>query len=243
MTKKIALIADVHGNIEALKNVLKDISERQIDNRDIYCLGDLVGYGPRPDEVIQLIIEKNIHSVLGNYDEAVGFYLPTCGCSIESENDRMKTKNSLSWTVENTSDENKEFLRELEEQISLEIEGYQLLLTHGSPISINDYIYENDLEKQEEIVEVLEEDILVFGHTHYPYYKKVNNKLFINPGSVGRPKDGDNRACYCIVEFGEKIDVEFIRISYDIEKVAKEIEQSELLDVFAQVLRTGRDVK
>lgn len=155
----------------------------------------------------------------------------------------MKTKNSLSWTVENTSDENKEFLRELEEQISLEIEGYQLLLTHGSPISINDYIYENDLEKQEEIVEVLEEDILVFGHTHYPYYKKVNNKLFINPGSVGRPKDGDNRACYCIVEFGEKIDVEFIRISYDIEKVAKEIEQSELLDVFAQVLRTGRDVK
>ena len=243
MGKRIALISDIHGNIEALNNVLNNISKQKIDKSDIYSIGDLVGYGPRPSEVVQLIIDNNIQSVLGNYDEAVGFYLPTCGCSIESKSDKIRTENSLSWTDKNTSECIKEYLRTLEEEISLEIEGYKLLLTHGSPISINDYIFEHEQEKQEEIADELEEDILISGHTHFPYFKNINNKLFINPGSVGRPKDGDNRACYCIVEFGEKINVEFIRVSYDIEKVAKEIEESELLDVFAQILRTGKDIK
>lgn len=72
---------------------------------------------------------------------------------------------------------------------------------------------------------------------------KIKNKIFINAGSVGRLKDGDNRACYCILDIDENIRVEFIRVSYDVEKVAKEIEQSELLDIFAQVLRTGKDIK
>lgn len=240
---KIALISDIHSNIEALKSVLQDISERKIESKDIYCLGDLVGYGPRPNEVIELIKEHNIETILGNYDEAVAFYLPTCGCNIESDIDKIRSKNSLSWSAQHTSDKNKEFLREMEEQISLEIEGYKILLTHASPYSINDYIYESEIEKQEEIAEELDEDIVIFGHTHYPYYKKIKDKIFINVGSVGRPKDGDSRACYCILELGEDIHVEFIRVPYDIEKVAKEIEQSELLDVFAQVLRTGKDVK
>ncbi|MBB6215054.1 putative phosphoesterase [Anaerosolibacter carboniphilus] len=243
MGRRIAFISDIHGNIKALEAVLQDLDEKGISSENIYCLGDLVGYGPRPNETIEFIKKYNIQSILGNYDEAVGFYLPTCGCNIESENDRMRSKNSLEWTAQHTTDENKEFLRNLEEQISLEIEGYTVLLTHASPYSINDYVYESDTEKQEEIAEELDEDIVIFGHTHYPYYKKIENKIFINAGSVGRPKDGDNRACYCILELGEDISVEFIRIPYDIEKVAKEIEGSALLDVFAEVLRTGRDIK
>lgn len=243
MIRKLAFISDIHGNIEALQSVLKDINKRKIKMGDIYCLGDMVGYGPRPNEVIELIREHNIQTILGNYDEAVGFYLPTCGCNMDNASDKMKTKNSLSWTVQNTKDENKKYLREIEEQISLEVEGYQLLLTHASPISITDYVFENDLEKQEDIADELQEDIVIFGHTHYPYYKTIKNKMFINIGSVGRPKDGDNRACYCVLEIGERIEVEFVRVPYDIEKVVIEIEQSELLDTFAQVLRTGYDIK
>ena len=243
MGKKIAVISDIHSNIEALNSVLKDISDRQIKTQDIYCLGDLVGYGPRPNEVIDSIRNNNIQTILGNYDEAVGFFLPTCGCSIESESDRIKTQNSLNWTVQNTTDLNKSYLRDFEEQLVLEIEGYRLLMTHGSPFSINDYVYEYDAEKQEEIAENLDEDVILFGHTHYPYHKNVKNKLFVNPGSVGRPKDGDNRACYGIFEFADEVNVQFIRVPYDVEKVAVEIEQSELLNSFAQVLRTGRDLK
>ena len=241
MSRKLAFVSDIHGNIEAFRSVLDDIDVREISLEDVYCLGDLVGYGTRPNEVINLIREKNIPSILGNYDEAVGFYLPTCGCNIESESDRVKTQNALSWTVENTNDENKEYLRSFEEQISLQIEEHNILLTHASPISITDYVFEDDMEKQEEIADELEEDIIIFGHTHFPYYKKINKKLFINVGSVGKPKDGDNRACYCILELGENIEVEFVRVIYDVEKMAKEIEESELLDSFAQVLRTGRD--
>lgn len=243
MGKKLAFISDIHGNIEALCNVLNDIENRSIKMDDVYCLGDLVGYGTRPNEVISLLKEQNIQSILGNYDEAVAFYLPTCGCNINSDSDRVKTKNSLNWTVENTSNDNKEYIRDFEESISLQVEAYNILLTHASPLSITDYVYEDDLEKQEQIAEDLEEDIIIFGHTHYPYVKRVNNKLFINAGSVGRPKDGDNRACYCILELGDKIEVEFVRVSYDYEKMAKEIEESDLLDSFAQTLRTGRDLK
>lgn len=243
MTDKVVFISDIHGNIEALKSVLHDIQARNIDMKKVYCLGDLVGYGTRPDEVINLLKEMGIVSILGNYDEAVGFYLPTCGCNIKNDSDKEKTKNALSWTVEQTSNENKEYLREFEEQLTLKIFEKKILLTHASPISITDYVFEADTEKQEEIAEDLEEDIIVFGHTHLPYVKEINGKLFINAGSVGRPKDGDNRACYCILTIREKVEVEFVRISYDVEKMAKEILESELMDTFATVLRTGRDTK
>lgn len=243
MIRRLAFISDIHGNIEALSNVLKDIQEKSIDFKDVYCLGDLVGYGTRPNEVIDLLKQHNIQSVLGNYDEAVAFYLPTCGCSINSESDRVKTKNSLHWAVEHTNEENKTYLRRFEENLILFEEGYRIFLTHASPVSITDYVYEEDLDKQIQIAEDLEEDIIVFGHTHFPYVKRVKNKLFVNTGSVGRPKDGDNRACYSILKLGEEIDVEFVRVPYDFEKMAKEIEESELLDAFAQVLRTGRDTK
>lgn len=240
---RLALISDIHGNIEALKSVLEDIASRNIDDKNIYCVGDLVGYGPRPNEVIKMIKENNIQTILGNYDEAVGFYLPTCGCNIDSPDAKIKSKNSLGWSILNTSEENKEFLRSIEEQISIEIVGYNILFTHGSPFSINDYVFEYDVEKQEEIADGLDEDIIIFGHTHKPYCKEVNGKFFINTGSVGRPKDGDNRACYCILELGEKINVEFVRVQYDVEKVAKEIENSDLLNIFAEILRKGEDIK
>ncbi|KXG74396.1 metallophosphoesterase family protein [Thermotalea metallivorans] len=243
MTTRLAFISDIHGNEEALKAVLEDISKRSIDFQHVYALGDIVGYGPKPNEAIALLQRHGIRSVLGNYDEAVGFFLPTCGCHITSKEDQARVQNALNWTARYTTESNKAFLRELEEQIILEIEGWRILLNHASPFSINDYVYEKDEEKQEEIALEIEEDMIVHGHTHYPYYKQVKGKWFINPGSVGRPKDGDPRACYCIVGLEQQPTVEFVRVLYDVEKVAKEIEASELLDVFAQILRQGKDIK
>ena len=240
MEDKIIFISDIHGNYEALAAVLDDIKAKNFNFKNTYCLGDIVGYGPRPNETINLLRKYQIVSILGNYDEAVGFYLPNCGCSITSNNDKVKTMNSLQWTAEHTDENNKEYLRGLEEQLTLEFKGKSLLLTHGSPNAINEYLHYEDIELQEEIAEELLEDVIVFGHTHIPYFKWVNDKLFINPGSVGRPKDGDNRACYCILDMND-LTVEFVRVSYNIEKVALEIESSGLLNVFAEVLRKGKD--
>lgn len=241
MEDKVAFLSDIHGNYEALKAVIDDIKKKNIKMSSVYCLGDIVGYGPRPNETLDLIKQHGFISVLGNYDEAVGFYLPNCGCNINSEKSKIETQNSLTWTAAHTSEQNKEYLRTLEEQLTIEKCGKRILLTHASPYAINEYVFENDLEIQQEIASEIEEDIIVFGHTHLPYNKWVDGKLLINAGSVGRPKDGDNRACYCIMDVSDT-QVEFVRVNYDIEKVVKEIMSSDLLDVFAEALRQGRDV-
>lgn len=240
---KLAFISDIHSNVEALKSVLEDIQSHNIPLANVYCLGDIVGYGPSPNETIELIQSRRIKTILGNYDEAVGFYLPKCGCTLHSNKDKMKSQNSLSWTSENTSENNKKFLRSLDENYSFDFQNKTILLTHGSPYSISDYVYIDDTEKMEDICTEISEDIIVFGHTHFPYFKKINGKLFINAGSVGRPKDSDNRACYCIVDFSNSsIEVDFIRVQYDIAAVVSKIRESSLLDVFGEILIEGKDL-
>lgn len=245
MEKRIlAFISDIHSNLPALTSVLEDITNREISFDDTYCLGDLVGYGTRPNEIISLIKESGIESILGNYDEAVGFYLPTCGCNINSSVDKLRSANSLSWTSAHTTEKSKEFLRSLDEKISLNESGYNILLTHGSPSSINDYVFEADEEKMFEISDEVDWDIIILGHTHFPYFKRFNNKIFINPGSVGRPKDGDNRACYSLVTFDEDgADVKFIRVPYNVITATEEIYDSTLLDVFGDILIAGKDIR
>ncbi|MCM1989339.1 metallophosphoesterase family protein [Oceanirhabdus seepicola] len=230
MIEKVAFISDIHGNVEALKAVLEDMKNNGIDYDNVYCTGDIVGYGPRPNEVIEELRKHNITSIMGNHDEAVGFFEVT-------KEKRNKLSNTLLWTVENIKEENKEFLKGLKKQLTIKVGEKNFLLTHGSSNSISEYIFENDIILQEEIASKLNEDIIVFGHTHIPYFKKVRGKVFINAGSVGKPKGGDNRACYCVVEVYNEIRVRFERVTYNIEKVVKEIEESELLDEYAQMLR------
>ncbi len=237
--KKIIFIADIHSNLEALKVVLEDIYSKWTNIVGIYCLGDIVGYGPNPNETIDLLREHGIKSILGNYDEAVGFYLLGCGCHINSEKEKIMTQNSLKYTSSVTSEYNKAWLRELEESIIIQLEDKEILLTHGSPLSINDYVYKDNIDKQAEIANMIDEDIIVFGHTHYPYYKYINDKLFINVGSVGRPKDGNPKACYCVLHMNDSLDIEFVRVEYDVRKVAKQIRECELLNEFAQILING----
>ncbi len=233
--KKIAIISDIHSNIYALNAVLEDIRNRNID--EIYCVGDSVGYNTRPNEVCEKLREKNIKSVLGNHDEGTAFYDE----SQPSEKNGVITPKK--WTFDTITSENIEYLKSLPREISLDVNGKHILITHGSPNGISDYIFENDTEKQEEIAKNLKEDAIIFGHTHNIYKKEVSGKLFVNAGSVGRPKDGDNRSSYVILSVSDKIDAEFIRVSYDFETLAKELETSPLPNSFAEVIRTGIEKK
>lgn len=245
MVNRVALISDVHGNILALEAVLKKIRDLGIPVESVFSLGDLVGYGPRPNEVLNRIRQEGVFSILGNYDEAVGFYLPTCGCKADSVTDKLRTENSLGWTAKQVTEDNKAYLRNLEEEHEITLNGVSIHLTHGSPFSINEYVYESDIEKHDDICEEVDADILVMGHTHMPYIKQVDGKVLINPGSVGRPKDGDIRAAFCVVDVISEDDItpsiqaQIIRVSYDVESVAREIEETDLLDEFAEHLRTA----
>lgn len=252
---KIALFSDIHANIDALKPVLKDMHDRSPDA--IYCLGDLVGYAPYPNEVVEAIRELGIPVIAGNYDQGVGLKSDDCGCAYKTEEDEARGVESIQFTNEIISDDNRSYLRSLPAHLRIEFgvngDPWNLLLVHGSPRKINEYLFEDRTDKiLLAMMAKANAHILAYGHTHIPYHKKLkdgdgNYRHAINIGSVGKPKDGDPRACYVMLEWEDDLDltkadglnVEFIRVEYDVEKAAKAVENSNLPDAFAGMLRNG----
>ncbi|AJG40906.1 metallophosphatase [Thermotoga sp. RQ7] len=238
---RLAFFGDVHGNLEALNAVLEDIQRRGVD--EIFCLGDLVGYGPDPEAVVQLIREKNIKTIMGNYDDAVGYSKESCGCSYSPGRETEVGDISLNWSIERTSEETKEFLRSLPKRMSFEVEGVKFLLVHGSPFNeLLEYVKpDTSSERLKEIAHTVEENVVVNGHTHLPMVKWVLGKLILNPGSAGRPKDGDPRASYMIVDVKSGvISFETIRVVYDVKTTVEKIAKKGLPIELATVLALGQ---
>lgn len=235
---KSAVISDIHANLHALQAVWEDIESQKPDL--VYCLGDLVGYGAFPNEVIEFIRERDISTVMGNYDEGVGFDKDDCGCAYKTaEEDRLGNL-SLMWTRKHTIAENKAFLQELPLQIRLEGRRPYMLLVHGSPRKINEYLYQDRPKTSfERIAKLAGTNVLLFGHTHFPYTKTINKTLFVNTGSVGKPKDGDPRGSYVILKTGRRTNVEIRRVKYDVKAAADAIRETDLPDHFADLLETG----
>ncbi|MBO8137918.1 MAG: metallophosphoesterase family protein [Desulfotomaculum sp.] len=237
---KIAVFADIHSNLLGLKAVLDDINKKNINK--VYCAGDLVGYGPRPNEVIELLRQKEIPTVMGNYDDAVGNMRLVCGCDYKDEKAMKLGERSISWTKENTSEENKSWLRELPQQITFTAEGLRFLIVHGSPRKLNEYLFEST--PGEYLNDLLAEnscDVLICGHTHLPYHNKLENGHVVNVGSAGKPKHGNPNVNYAVINAAEKnVSVDFIEVAYDYETTAKEIEEAGLPGEFADIIRTGR---
>jgi putative phosphoesterase len=235
---RVAIFSDIHGNLPALESVLVDIANQKPDAR--YCLGDLVGYAAFPNEVTERIQRENIPTVMGNYDDGVGYERDECGCAYREKRDRQLGDQSLAWTKVHTTADNNAFLRSLVPQIRFEDQGKRVLLVHGSPRKMNEYLFEDrPLSSFQRLAASSNADIIVFGHTHKPYVKPVDGVLFVNVGSVGKPKDGDWRACYALIDLNDKPAVEFRRLEYDLKKVADAIRASELPDEFALDIETG----
>ncbi len=236
----IAILADIHGNLEALDAVLANIRENSCDQ--ILCAGDLVGYGPRRNEVIARVRDAGIQTVMGNYDEAVGFLFPACGCHIDNPRQKELSLHSLKWSTEHTTTENREWLRQLPESLQIEVGTKTIQLIHATEDSIVEYLYQSDEARIREILACCDCDIYAYGHTHYPYAMAIDSKWIINPGSVGRPKDLDPRAAYVRLSVdGEEVQIEIRRVAYDVEKVARDIVSSGLDPEFAEFLRNGGD--
>lgn len=238
--RQIGIFSDIHANFPALKAVLADMDNRGLEQR--YCLGDLVGYGTFPNEVIRLIRELQIPTIMGNYDQGVGNSSDNCGCAYKTAAEEALGKRSIAWTNAHTTDENKAFLRSLLPQISLDLDELRVYLAHGSPRKINEYLYEDRPDASlEHLLDQVNADVLVVGHTHKPYHRILpSGRHVINEGSVGKPKDGDPRAAYVILEAeGNDLKVEFVRVAYDVEQVATAIEMSEMPAEYARMLRTA----
>lgn len=238
---RIAIFSDVHGNLPALDAVLSDIRARQPDA--VYCLGDLVGYAPFPNEVVERIRHDAIPTIMGNYDDGVGFERDECGCAYREEDEKRRGDQSLAWTKAHVSAENKAFLRTLKPEIRFEAAGRRILLVHGSPRKINEYLFEDrPLSSFQRLAASSNADIIGYGHTHKPYTKLVDSVLFLNAGSVGKPKDGDWRACYAILDTTTS-SAQFVRVEYDINTVTAAIRHSDLPHEFATDLeRAGSPV-
>ncbi|MGO4293239.1 metallophosphoesterase family protein [Chitinophaga sp. RAB17] len=255
---KIALFSDIHANLPALEAFFKDVDERKADA--IYCLGDLVGYNIWPNEVINEVRKRGIPTIAGNYDFGIGRTSDDCGCAYKTDSEKANGSVSIAYTNQQVTAAERRYLRTLPAHIKvtfqLNHDTLNLLLVHGSPRKINEYLFEDREEKS--MMRIMEDagaDIMCFGHTHKPYHRvlpvvpgeNTHYRHAINIGSVGKPKDGDPRGCYVMLHINEdssihqkdSIRVEFIRFEYDVEKAAKAVEDSPLPDAYAESLRTG----
>jgi putative phosphoesterase len=228
----VAVITDIHANLPALEAALQRIEELGVDA--VYCGGDLVGYGPHPSEVCAVIEQRGIPTIYGNYDHAIGRDLTDCGCAYVDQHDRELGQRSVDWTLAHTTDAAKAFMRGLPFDRRFTVGDADVHLVHGSPRKVNEYLFEDKPARLYERLAAAEDaDVLVFGHTHRPWIHEYGGVLFVNCGSVGKPKDGDPRGAFAVLDEGG---VRIERVEYDAEAVAREVAAAGLPSEYAEKL-------
>jgi predicted phosphodiesterase len=245
---RYALLSDIHANLPALRAVLGDI-DRRGDVDAVYHLGDLTGYAPWPNETIALLREHRIPGIAGNYDSTVATDYKHCGCRAESAHEEELSHASYEWTRSHVTPETKRYLASLPFRIDIRslgghISGPTLTLVHGNQTLNTVYVTEDRpdvfLEKMAKDLGARAGDVVCFGHTHKPWQRVVGGVQFVNAGSVGRPKDGDWRACCVSLSIDASgARVEFVRVPYDVDEAVRAIRESDLPDEFADVLKSG----
>jgi putative phosphoesterase len=234
---KIAVISDIHGNLPALEAVLQHAGEMKV--KTIWCLGDYTGFGANPDQVVLLLKKLKATGIIGNYDQAV--------LKIPKKSDQWKKKDvyekwfSFDWTYHQLSKKSIDYLKELPETRKEIVKDWKVLFTHGSPESIDEPLTdETPQEHMKELAHKAHANIILCGHSHVPFMRFAGGSIFVNPGSVGRMFDGDPRASYAVLSIKtHKVEVDFYRIDYDIEKAAAAQTAAGLPDVFAAITRRG----
>ncbi len=227
--QRLAVISDLHANLEALRAVLP-----KIQGAETYCLGDFVDYGAEPNEVIDEIRSRGIRSIVGNHDVA----------ALNGDTSFFNARAAMSskWTARKLTASSVEFLRALPQEIRAKAGGAEIYLTHGSP---DDRLWEYvDPRTHSDLfghyLEKTKAQAVGLGHTHIPYVWKEGDRIVFNPGSVGQPRDGDRRASFATVTVdGSDVEVEVSRVDYDWEGAASKIREAGLPSAFADRLSAG----
>ncbi|MFP4345718.1 MAG: YfcE family phosphodiesterase [Anaerolineales bacterium] len=237
---KVALIGDVHANFPALVAVI-DHAERE-GAAAIWNVGDFVGYGAFPEEVVRYLRQREALSIVGNYDLKV--------LKFKRKAERWRrTKRpekylAFQWAYEQLSPESRRYLRSLSRQMRLRLEGYRILLVHGSPDSVSEHLTPETSESRlRQLAKRASADLILCGHSHRPFVRKVQDVWFVNTGSVGRPEDGDPRATYALLDIGDgRFVIRHYRVAYDLRRAADAIHRQHLPEAFVQMLVQARDL-
>lgn len=248
MPVQIALFSDIHANLQALDAVLADINARPgIAGR--YHLGDLVGYQAHSNEVTARLVAEGIPGVAGNYDSTVAHRYEHCGCRSESPRQEALAHQSFAWTLEAVTPATRATLAALPFRLDVRplgghTGGPRVVLLHATPtnnlVHVTEDRSDDFLRKMGVQAGVRAGDVVAFGHTHKPWHRVVDEVLYVNTGSVGRPKDGDPRAGWTLLTLGDGAPRdEQVRVAYDIAGACAAIAAAGLPEEFAETLRTG----
>ena len=233
---RIAVIADVHANLPALRAVIDDVARIGADA--LYCVGDVVGRGPHPNEVVEELRRLEIPTVQGNWDEAIGMDREQTGAAWSSPAAEETGNASLRWSCERLTDENRAWLRQLPATLRVTLGGRSAFFFHGSPLRENEYLWADRPSRVfARIASDEADDLFCFGHTHEAWHRVVGQAHFVACGSVGCGTEGDARARYAVIYIGEPdIAVGFRSVDYDHVAVVRDMAAHGLP---VDLLRTG----
>ena len=240
---KVAIFGGVYNNHLSLEATLEDA--REAGAEDFYCLGDMGGFGPNPDRVFPYLRDDDSVRVMqGNYDHSIGHRLEDCGCGYSDPKDNHFAQISYDYTYENTSETHKDWLRELPEKFERRWGGLEVLMAHGSPRRINEFLWESTSPDPflERLLDECETDLLFVTHTGIPWKRRLpSGRRVVNVGAIGRPpNDGDTRVDYALVTRRESsVEVELRKVAYDHERLADEMRREDLPEEFVETILTG----
>lgn len=220
---RIAVMGDIHANLPALRAVVDDVGRIGADA--LYCVGDVVGRGPHPNEVVEDLRRLEIPTVQGNWDEAIGMDREQTGAAWGTAEAEAEGHASMRWSAERLSDENKAWLRQLPPGLRVTLAGRSAFFFHGSPLRQNEYLWASRPSRVlARIASDEADDLFCFGHTHENFHRVVGQAHFVACGSVGCGTDSDARARYAVIYIGEPdIAVGFRSVDYDHGSVVRDM--------------------
>ncbi len=242
---RIALFGGIYNNYLALNAVLDDAVRAGAET--VFFLGDAGGFGPHPDRSIEILRDRDIVSMQGNYDDSVGNGLDDCQCGYVDPRDNHYAQISYDYTFANTSQHHRDWLRELPTSIRLNLGSHRLLLAHGSPRRVNEFLWETTTSEPfiERLLDEQRADLVCVTHTGIPWQRRLAtdpNRGVLNVGAIGRPaNDGSLSVWYALVSIDESGDLrsELRSVAYDTERLAAEMRNEGLPDEFVETIETG----
>ncbi len=239
---RIAFIGGIYSNYHALVATLDDIAHRRVDAT--YFLGDLGAFGPHPDRVPQLLLERGIPGIQGNYEESLSTRASDCHCGYTDPRDNHFAQLSYDYTFGNTSEQYKDWMGTLPRHIRFTAGELRFLLVHGSPRKINEFLWRSTSPDPflEKLCTDHDADAIICTHTGLHWHKPLpSGRHVINAGVIGRPaNDGATNVWYTVVEVrGRTLSVEFVPVSYNHVALAEEMRQERLPEQFIETVLTG----
>ena len=238
--ERIAVFGGVYSNHIALQAALGDAKRRGAEA--IFCLGDLGAFGPHPDRVFPLLVDNNVQCIQGNYDNSIANGLADCQCGYTDPRDNYFARLSYDYTFANTSEAFRLWMKQLSEQHRITFGDYRVLMVHGSPRRMNEFLWESTTSTAflKYLLDAFDTDVILATHTGIKWHRAIHDKHFVNVGVLGRPEnDGRCNVWYAMLTAKPKLEVEFVPVEYDHERLAREMRDEKLPDEFIETILTG----